>query len=147
MAFCAGIAATILGTMAAIALNRHAFIGRKLLKALFLAPLSLPGIILGLALLQFLARYGLPRNVVSLALTHIIITMPFAIRFVGVALLGVDPNVERAAAQPRRERAADVLERDVAADQARASPQASSSDSSCRSTRSPHRCSCPVPRR
>ena len=97
VALCASIVSTALGTMAAIALVRHEFFGRKVLQGLFLAPLSLPGLIFGLALLQFLARYGLPRNIVSLTLTHVIITMPFAIRFVSVALLGIDPNVERAA--------------------------------------------------
>ena len=91
------IVSTLLGTTAAIALERHAFAGRKLLQSLFLAPLSLPGLIFGLALLQFLARYGLPRNVLSLTFAHIIITTPFAIRFVSVALVGVDRNVEQAA--------------------------------------------------
>lgn len=97
VALASGIAATVLGTMAAIALQRHEFFGRKLLQGLFLAPLSLPGLIFGLALLQFLAKYGLPRNVITLVLAHVIITMPFAIRFVSVALLAIDPNVERAA--------------------------------------------------
>lgn len=93
----ASVISTLLGTMTAIALERHAFFGRRLLQALFLAPLSLPGLIFGLALLQFLARYGLPRNVLSLTFAHIIIGMPFAIRFVSVALVGVDRNVEQAA--------------------------------------------------
>jgi putative spermidine/putrescine transport system permease protein len=97
VALCTSLVSTALGTMAAIALNRHTFIGRKVLQGLFLAPLSLPGLIFGLALLQFLAKYGLPRNVFSLTLAHVIITMPFAIRFVSVALLGIDANVERAA--------------------------------------------------
>jgi putative spermidine/putrescine transport system permease protein len=97
VAFCAGIVSTALGTTAALALVRHTFWGRRVLQGLFLAPLSLPGLIFGLALLQFLAKYGLPRNVVTLTLAHIIITMPFAIRFVSVALLGIDANVERAA--------------------------------------------------
>jgi len=97
VALFASIASTALGTMAAIALERHRFFGRKVLQSLFLAPLSLPGLIFGLALLQFLAKYGWPRNILTLTLAHIIITMPFAIRFVSVALLGIDGNVERAA--------------------------------------------------
>jgi putative spermidine/putrescine transport system permease protein len=89
--------ATALGTMAALALERHQFPGRSALRALFMSPLSLPGIIFGLALLQFLAGHGLPRNTLALVLTHVVITMPFAIRFVSVSLLGIDPNVEKAA--------------------------------------------------
>jgi putative spermidine/putrescine transport system permease protein len=97
VAFGASIAATALGTAASIALIRYEFLGRRMLQQLFLAPLSLPGLIFGLALLQFLARYGIPRNVATITLTHVIITMPFAIRFITVALLGVDRNVELSA--------------------------------------------------
>jgi len=97
VAFCACLMATCLGTMAAIALVRHEFIGRRAVQAFFMSPLSLPGLILGLALLQFLAGYGLARTVVTLTLTHVVITMPFAIRFVSIALLSIDPNVEKAA--------------------------------------------------
>jgi putative spermidine/putrescine transport system permease protein len=59
----ATIVATALGTAASIALIRYEFFGRRVLQQLFLAPLSLPGLIFGLALLQFLARYGIPRNI------------------------------------------------------------------------------------
>ncbi len=89
--------ATALGTLAAIAIERNQFLGRGALRALFMSPLSLPGLIFGLALLQFLAGHGLPRNILTLTLTHVVITMPFAIRFVTVSLLGIDPNVEKAA--------------------------------------------------
>jgi len=90
----ASLVATALGTAASIALVRYNFFGRRVLQQLFLAPLSLPGLIFGLALLQFLARYGVPRNIATITLAHIIITMPFAIRFITVALIGVDRNVE-----------------------------------------------------
>ena len=98
VALLASLFATGLGTMTAIALVRHRFIGSGMLRALFLAPLSLPGLIFGLALLQFLVRNALPRNVVSMTLAHIIITLPFAVRFVTVALIGLDRNIELAAA-------------------------------------------------
>jgi putative spermidine/putrescine transport system permease protein len=90
----ASVVATALGSAASLALIRYEFFGRRVLQQLFLAPLSLPGLIFGLALLQFLARYGMPRNIVTITLAHIIITMPFAIRFITVALVGVDRNVE-----------------------------------------------------
>jgi putative spermidine/putrescine transport system permease protein len=93
----ASVLATAFGTLAAIALVRHRFFGRRALQSLFLAPMSLPGLILGLALLQFFAGYGLPRDVRAMTIGHMIITMPFAIRFVTVALMGVNPSVELAA--------------------------------------------------
>jgi len=89
--------ATIIGTLVSLGLMRYRFFGRGLVQALFMAPLSLPGIIFGLALLQFFARHGLPRNVTALLVGHVIITTPFAIRFVTVALHGITPDVELAA--------------------------------------------------
>jgi len=97
VAFAASIIATLLGTLVALVLVRHRFFGRAALQALFMAPLSLPGIVFGLALLQFLAARGIPRDVVSVTLGHVIITMPFAVRFITVALGGIPPVVERAA--------------------------------------------------
>jgi putative spermidine/putrescine transport system permease protein len=98
VAFAAGLLATAMGTAVALALVRHPFPGAAWLRTLFMAPLSLPGLIFGLALLQFLARFALPRDLGALILAHTIITMPFAIRFVSVALLGQDRNLELAAA-------------------------------------------------
>jgi len=93
----ASLAATVLGTLAAIALVRYRFFGRRPLQSLFLAPMSLPGLILGLALLQFFAVHELPRDIRAMMIGHMIITIPFAIRFVTVALMGVNPSVELAA--------------------------------------------------
>jgi ABC-type molybdate transport system permease subunit len=62
-----------------------------------MAPLSLPGLILGLALLQFFTLRDLPRDISALMIGHVIITMPFAIRFVTVSLTGINANVELAA--------------------------------------------------
>jgi putative spermidine/putrescine transport system permease protein len=97
VAVIAGCAATVLGTLVALALTRHRFLGRAFFQALFMAPLSLPGIIFGLALLQFFARHDLPRDFTGLLIGHTIITTPFAVRFVTVALQGVGRDVELAA--------------------------------------------------
>ena len=88
---------TVIGTMVAIAIDRKNFFGKSFVLALFMSPLSLPGLIFGLALLQFLAGNGLPRNIYTLTIAHIVLTTPFAIRFISVSMLGIDPNVEKAA--------------------------------------------------
>jgi len=90
-------ASTALGTLTAIALVRHSFRGRRMLQSLFAMPLSLPGLIFGLALLQFITLRNLPVNGWAILVAHVVITMPFAIRFVSVALLGVSPSLELAA--------------------------------------------------
>ncbi len=86
-----------LGALAALALVRYRFPGRAVLQGLFLSPLSVPGIVLGIALLQFYATYGIPRTGLSLTLAHLVITTPYTIRLVSVSLAGFDRNLERAA--------------------------------------------------
>jgi putative spermidine/putrescine transport system permease protein len=93
----ASIVSTALGTLAALALVRYRFRGRALLQGLFLSPLSVPGIVLGIALLQFYASYGIPRTGLSLTSAHLVITTPYTIRLVSVSLAGFDRNLERAA--------------------------------------------------
>jgi putative spermidine/putrescine transport system permease protein len=97
VAVIASVIATVLGTLVALALVRYRFLGRRVLQSLFMAPLSVPGIIFGLALLQFLASQGVARDTSAIIVGHVIIALPFAIRFVTVALIGMVPNVELAA--------------------------------------------------
>src|SRR5690606_5627139 len=44
-----------------------------------------------------LVQRGIPRTMLTLVIGHVIITMPFVIRFVMVSLQGIDRSVERAA--------------------------------------------------
>jgi putative spermidine/putrescine transport system permease protein len=97
IALATSLVATALGILVALALVRYRFSGRTGLEILFTAPLSVPGVILGLALLQFLAAEDWARSAGTIVLGHLIVTTPFAFRFVSVALLGMIPNVERAA--------------------------------------------------
>lgn len=89
--------ATASGTLAALALVRHRFPGRDLVNALFMSPLMLPAIILGIALLQFYTRLGITRTPASLVLGHLILTTPYVIRLVGASLAGFEETLERAA--------------------------------------------------
>ena len=97
VALCSCLIATTLGTMIALALARQSSASGRILQSIFMAPLSLPGIILGLGLLQLFAGWGIPRNVATMIFTHVVITLPFAIRFVSIAVLGIDRDAERAA--------------------------------------------------
>jgi putative spermidine/putrescine transport system permease protein len=93
----AGAGATVLGTLAALALVRYRFAGRDALQGLFLSPLSLPAIVLGIALLQFYSTMAIPRNTATLVLAHILFTCPYTLRLVSVSLTSFDANLERAA--------------------------------------------------
>jgi len=59
LAFAAMVIATVLGTMAAIFLTRANFPGRGAVRAFFLAPLLLPGLVIGLALYVYYLNFPL----------------------------------------------------------------------------------------
>jgi putative spermidine/putrescine transport system permease protein len=91
--------ATLLGLPAAFGLVRHRFPGRDLINALLLSPLSLPAIVTGVAILQFLSLAGL-RGLLgfnALILGHAALTVPYAIRTIAISLHGFDRSVEQAA--------------------------------------------------
>jgi putative spermidine/putrescine transport system permease protein len=93
------LAATLLGTPAAFALVRHRFSGRDVMNALLLSPLSLPAIVSGVAILQFLSLVGL-RSLIgfpALLLAHAALTTPYAIRTIAISLYGFDRSLEQAA--------------------------------------------------
>lgn len=93
----------VLGTLAAIAIVRGNFLGRALLGTFFLAPLTVPAIVLGLAIYIFLFQAGaaigirIVGNIASLVLGHVVLTLPWTIRFTSVGLATIDRNLEEAA--------------------------------------------------
>ena len=78
--------AILLGTPAAIAIARAQFPGRDALAALILSPLMLPGIVLGIAMLQGFKAYGLTIPVVAIVVGHVVMTLPFIVRSILAAL-------------------------------------------------------------
>jgi putative spermidine/putrescine transport system permease protein len=87
-----------MGLPAAYALVRLRPPGAALLYNLFTAPLLLPTIVLGLALLVVLASAGLLGRFPGLALAHLVMTLPYALRVLATALGGITPALEEAAA-------------------------------------------------
>lgn len=98
IAMAASILATLLGFPAAYVLVRKRFPGRELAWSLFLSPLLVPQIILGVALLQFFTVLGVATSFAGLLIAHVVAVMPYVIRTVGAALTTIDPKVEEAAA-------------------------------------------------
>jgi len=89
--------ATVLGAPVAVALVRYRFPGRDLVNALFMSPLILPTVVIGIALLQFYNQLRIGSTAASLVLGHVIVTTPYAIRLIAASLTGLDPSIERAA--------------------------------------------------
>lgn len=86
------------GVPAAFALARGAFPGRDLLAAWFTAPLLLPSVILGLALLLTFSGWRLVGTYPGLVLAHLVLCTPYVVRIMTTALTTLPPGVEEAAA-------------------------------------------------
>ncbi len=91
------VGTAILGVMASLALARYRFPGRKVLLGVFLSPLVLPAIVIGIALLQYFRTIGLFSTFTTLLIAHIAVTLPFMIRTMTASLEVMDENLLEAA--------------------------------------------------
>jgi putative spermidine/putrescine transport system permease protein len=82
---------------AALAIARHRFAGRETFTALFMAPLMIPNVVLGIAFLRFFTEVGLGGTFTGLVLAHIVIIFPFALRLTLASAVGLDRAIEHAA--------------------------------------------------
>lgn len=90
--------ATLLGLLAAIALARFgAFRTRMIFFGVVHAPLILPEVVLGLALLTCFVALGVGRGFVTLVIGHVTLTMCFTTIAILAALRDCDPALEEAA--------------------------------------------------
>jgi putative spermidine/putrescine transport system permease protein len=89
--------AIILAVPGALALTRYRFPGRGVLMGFFLSPLMIPHVVLGVAFLRFFTDLGVSGSFVWLALTHVVIVLPYALRLVLASATGLDRDAERAA--------------------------------------------------
>ncbi len=85
------------GIPAAYAIRRYQFRGREAVLNLFTAPLLLPSIVLGLAILLVFVRLQLLGTFTGLVIAHLIVTTPYVIRIMITAFSTLPPSVEEAA--------------------------------------------------
>jgi spermidine/putrescine transport system permease protein len=95
--FGSSLAATILGTMGAIAIVRFRLPGRSLFLAVSALPLVIPYVILGVSLLILFHEIGIPLSAFAAGLAHVIISIPYAMLIVASRLVGFPDNLEEAA--------------------------------------------------
>lgn len=76
----------VLGTLCAIALVRGEFRGREAIATFLVSPLMLPGLVVGIAMLQGFRAMGLRDAWLSLLVAHVVITMPYVVRTVLASL-------------------------------------------------------------
>ncbi|MBE7183488.1 MAG: ABC transporter permease [Methylobacterium mesophilicum] len=90
--------ATVLGTMAALALTRWTrFRGRLLFSGMVFAPLVMPEVITGLSLLLLFVSLGFDRGITTVTLAHITFTMCYVAVVVQSRLVSFDRSLEEAA--------------------------------------------------
>ncbi|MBM3548566.1 MAG: ABC transporter permease [Alphaproteobacteria bacterium] len=88
----------VIGVPAAYAIARLRFRGRDALLAFLTAPLLLPTIVLGLAILLVFFPLRLAATYTGLVIAHMVVTLPFVVRIVATALSTLPGDVEDAAA-------------------------------------------------
>ena len=89
--------AVAISVPAALAIARYRFPGREAMSALFMSPLMIPHIVLGVAFLRFFTQVGLGGTFAGLVLAHIVIVLPFALRLTLASAVGLDRSIEYAA--------------------------------------------------
>jgi len=98
VALLSATAATILGTMAALALVRMGrFRGRLLFSGMIYAPLILPEVITGLSLLLLFVAASIDRGFWTVVIAHTTLTMGFVTVVVQARLMDFDRSIEEAA--------------------------------------------------
>ena len=89
--------ATALALPAGLALTRYSYRGREALNALFLSPLIIPHLVLGVALLRLSNLIGTSGSFGFLLLAHTLVVTPYTLRLVLASLVGFDRSTEHAA--------------------------------------------------
>ena len=97
LALASATLATLLAVPAGLAITRYSFGGRDALNALFLSPLIIPHLVLGVALLRLFSLTGASGSFGWLVLAHVVVVTPYVLRLVVAASSGADLSCEQAA--------------------------------------------------
>ena len=90
-------AVALLGTPAAWAIARHRFPGRAVLLGTVVAPLAMPGLFIGVALLTFFVSIGVPLSLKTVVVAHVIYTLGFYVLVASSRFAGLDAAYDEAA--------------------------------------------------
>lgn len=97
LAILSTLAALVLGIPVAYGMERYHPPGSGLLRNIVTAPIVVPGIIVGLALLRYLVIPAAVPVVLALFLAHTALLVPYAVRVVAASLSNLRPDIEEAA--------------------------------------------------
>jgi putative spermidine/putrescine transport system permease protein len=88
--------ATVLGTLAALGLRSRVVFGGPL-RTLFLLPLVVPAVVLGVGMQSLFVPLGLANTYAGVVVAHTVVSVPFVLVSVSAALDGIDRRIEYAA--------------------------------------------------
>ena len=97
LALMTSILCVFAGVPVSYLIMRHKFFGRVALEEALAIPIVFPSVVLGVALLTLLSRYGIRLGIFQIVLAHSVIGLPFMVRNCLAALAGIDENLEAAA--------------------------------------------------
>ncbi len=97
LALAAATISTALAIPAAMALVRYPHRWSGVLQGLFLSPLIIPHLVLGVALLRLFSVVGGAGSFGWLVLAHSLVVTPYTMRLIMAALIGFDRSAEQAA--------------------------------------------------
>lgn len=90
--------ATVIGTLAALALSRYRVRGHAVLQLLLFPPMAVPWLILATAMLIFFYYSGIGRGLHAMLLAHVALALPYVIIVVGARLQSFAVDLEEASA-------------------------------------------------
>ena len=91
------VAATVLGTLMALALVRYRFRGRGATNFFIFLPLATPEVVLGASLLSLFLTVGVATGFNTILIAHIMFNVSFVVVTVRARLIGFDRSLEEAA--------------------------------------------------
>jgi len=92
------VISTILGTMAALVLERYRFRGRMIYDGALYLPIIIPDIVMALSTLLFFVMVGVALSRYTIVIAHIAFNISFVAVIVRARLASMDDNLEEAAA-------------------------------------------------
>ena len=89
--------AAVIGTLGAAGLHAVRWKSRGVMEYISILPLMIPEIILGVVLMAFFNRMGLPFGMLTLLIGHTVFCVPYILMEVKARMAGMDPAINEAA--------------------------------------------------
>ena len=91
------VLATVIGTLAALAMSKSKFFGKAATGALLFLPIIIPEVVFGSALLSFFAATKWQLSIWTILIAHVTFSVSYVAIVVRARLAGFDPSLEEAA--------------------------------------------------